>query len=41
MSRLTELQSATDGLMQAGSVALTLRENTQLNFSFKDNVTSG
>ena len=42
MSSLTELQSATDGLMQAGSDTLTLRENrkrTQLHF--KVNVTSG
>ena len=40
MSSLTEVQSATVGLMQAGSVALTLKQipdRTQL----QDNVTSG
>ena len=37
MSSLTEVQLATVGLMQAGSVALTFR----CNLSFEDNVTSG
>ena len=45
MSILTEVQLATVGLMQAGSVALTFRCNSDvgigLNFNFKANVTSG